>query len=218
MSPSSRGVPSARARSPAAARRSGHQDQLVEPGVAIRPRGDAVDGDPARPNCRLSVFSQPVSAGRNMFESARCVVGSWAASEVVATMRPAGLAAGEGEAASVTARSAGQAMVKLDQRLVGRSRGRTAGRRRRAVADEDVEAAESLNRGREQPLFEVGVAVSVAGDVDTPEPHRRARRAAAARRRRGRRWLPPRPAPRRSRARGPTRRRRRAPCARFSHP
>ena len=44
---------------------------------------------PFGPTSRLSVFSQPVSAGRKVFESARCVVGSWAASDVISSLAKA---------------------------------------------------------------------------------------------------------------------------------
>ena len=57
----------------------------------MRPGATQLTVIPLGPSSSASVFSQPVSAGRSVFESARCRVGSFAASEVIATMRPAGL-------------------------------------------------------------------------------------------------------------------------------
>ena len=68
-----------------------NEDGDLERAVAIRPGATQLTVMPLGPTSLLSVFNQPVSAGRNVFESARCVVGSWAASEVIATIRPAEL-------------------------------------------------------------------------------------------------------------------------------
>src|SRR2546421_3098908 len=57
----------------------------------MRPGATQLTVMPLGPSSPASVFSQPETAGRNAFESARCRTGSFAAIDVIATMRPAGL-------------------------------------------------------------------------------------------------------------------------------
>ena len=61
-------------------------------GVSIRPGATQLTVIPSGPSSRESVFAQPVTAGRIVFESARCGVGSLTAAEVMQMMRPASLA------------------------------------------------------------------------------------------------------------------------------
>src|SRR5205814_767340 len=56
--------------------------------VARRPGATQLTVIPRGPSSSASVFSQPVTAGRSMLESARWRVGSFAASDVIATIRP----------------------------------------------------------------------------------------------------------------------------------
>ncbi len=137
----------------------------------MRPGATQLTVIPCGPTSRLSVLSQPMSAGRNVFESARCVVGSSAASELTATIRPPALLL------QVRQRGADERDGRAEEEpvraveRVGIGVERAAGRRAAAVPDEDVEAAEALDRGRDGAL-EIGVVGHVAGDRDAAEARR----------------------------------------------
>ena len=60
-------------------------------GVSMRPGATQLTVMPFGPSSRASDFAQPVTAGRIVFESERCGTGSFTATEVMQTMRPAGL-------------------------------------------------------------------------------------------------------------------------------
>ena len=121
-------------------------------GVSIRPGATQFTVTPLGPTSRESVFSQPTSPGRIAFERARCAVGSFAVSDVIATMRPASLCSRCGRQRR-TSRTAGRE-EELERRLeavVGHVAGLAGGRAAR-VPDEDVDAAERLECLRDEPL------------------------------------------------------------------
>ena len=60
-------------------------------GVSMRPGATQFTVIPSGPSSRESVFAQPVSPGRIVFESARFAVGSFTAAEVMQMIRPPAL-------------------------------------------------------------------------------------------------------------------------------
>ena len=104
-----------------------------------------------------------------MFESARCWVGSFAASDVIATIRPLPLRSRCGRQ-SRTSRIAGwSSSSNACSSAVGGDVGRLARRRPAGVPDEDVEPAERLDRLRDGAL-EVLRERHVAADGERAEP------------------------------------------------
>ena len=135
----------------------------------MRPGATQLTVMPCGPTSRLSVLSQPMSAGRNVFESARCVVGSSAASELTATIRPPALLSRCGSAcAHERDGGAEEEAVRAVERL-GVGVERAAGRRAAAVPDEDVETAEAVDGGRDGAL-ESSVVGHVPDYGDAAQP------------------------------------------------
>ena len=122
-------------------------------GVSIRPGATQFTVTPFGPTSRERVLSQPMSPGRIAFESARCGVGSFAVSDVIAMIRLALLEVGPAEA-DESHRGDEEELEGGLERVVGQVAGLPRGRPAR-VPDEDVDPAERLEGLCDEPL-EVG--------------------------------------------------------------
>ena len=92
-SPNSRGLPSRPSgicASSAGGGPSSPYSSLMR-GVSMRPGATQLTVIPSGPSSRESVFAQPMTPGRIVFERARLAVGSLTAAEVMQTTRPASL-------------------------------------------------------------------------------------------------------------------------------
>ena len=149
--------------------------------VSMRPGAIELTVMPSAPTSRARDFAQPTTPGRTAFESARRPIGSRTVldSMLIDPAAPTRRRWGRQRSVSRIAESSS----KVDRRLepLDRQLERRAARRAAAVVDEDVDAAERLQRLVDEPLQVARVASRRRGRRArrSARPPARARRAAA---------------------------------------
>ena len=137
--------------------------------MSIRPGATQLTVIPFGPSSRASDFAQPVTAGRIVFESESCGTGSFTATEVMQTMRPAALCSRYGRQSLIRRTAGSRSSSKASSRRSSLISAAGPGGRPARVPDDDVDAAERLHGEVDEPL-EVGDVRHVAADSERADP------------------------------------------------
>ena len=145
----------------------------------MRPGAIELTVIPRGPSSRDSDFAQPMTPGRTAFESARLSVGSFTVLDVMFTMRPAGLRSRWGRQRPVSRTTETRSRRTAASTCSVCEPDRRRARRTAGVVHEDVDAAEGVDRGSDEPLEVLGDR-DVSGNRQPAEPRQPLARAAPA--------------------------------------